>query len=247
MESTNIHEVIIDKDNLQTISADAAFYAFIGDRLYVPFAKFVAEEDQNQFYQKFQECTGERFMMRLSGENGKRAYYARIKEGPSENSVAVLLLYAETLVETRNRLQKAVSIKNALLEMYNDMYFEYEPENGMIRLYTVERNEQNAEYIPLEEFERRLTLHTDEKQKKDVRELITNIKMGTRRFEMRADRNLLNGNKEDCLMIISLMSLYEKGVFLIAVGCIHIGREFGQGVRRRTEVDSLTGLITKAD
>ncbi len=248
MESTNIHEVIINKDNQQTISADAAFYSFIGDRLYFPFAKFVAEEDQNLFYQKFQECTGERFVLRLSDEEGKQGYYfVRIKEGPSENSVAVLLLYAELLVETQNRLQKALSIKNALLEMYNDIYFEYEPENEMIRIYTVDRNEQNAESIPLEEFERRLMLHTDEKQKKDVRELITNIKIGTRRFEMRSDRNLLNGDEEDCLTIISLTSLYEKGVFLLAVGCIHTGREFGQGVKRKNEVDSLTGLITKAD
>ena len=248
MESTNIHEVIINKDNQQTISADAAFYSFIGDRLYFPFAKFVAEEDQNLFYQKFQECTGERFVLRLSDEEGKQGYYfVRIKEGPSENSVAVLLLYAELLVETQNRLQKALSIKNALLEMYNDIYFEYEPENEMIRSYTVDRNEQNAESIPLEEFERRLMLHTDEKQKKDVRELITNIKIGTRRFEMRSDRNLLNGDEEDCLTIISLTSLYEKGVFLLAVGCIHTGREFGQGVKRKNEVDSLTGLITKAD
>lgn len=187
-------------------------------------------------------------MLRLSDEEGKQGYYfVRIKEGPSENSVAVLLLYAELLVETQNRLQKALSIKNALLEMYNDIYFEYEPENDMIRIYTVDRNEQNAESIPLEEFERRLMLHTDEKQKKDVRELITNIKIGTRRFEMRSDRNLLNGDEEDCLTIISLTSLYEKGVFLLAVGCIHTGREFGQGVKRKNEVDSLTGLITKAD
>lgn len=248
MESINIHEVIINKNDLQTISADAAFYAFIGDRLYLPFAKFVAEEDQNLFYQKFHECNGERFMLRLSGENGEQSYYySRIKEGPSENSVVVLLLYAESLVETRNRLQKAVSIKNALLEMYNDTYFEYEPENGMVRIYTVVRNEQNAEIFSLEEFERRLMLYTDEKQKKDVRELITNIKLGTRRFEMRSDRNLLNGDDKDCLTMISVMSIYEKGVFSIAVGCIHAGREFGQGVQRKTEVDSLTGLITKAD
>lgn len=248
MESTNIHEVIINKDDLQTISADAAFYAFIGDRLYLPFAKFVAEEDQNLFYQKFHECSAERFLLRLSGENGKqRFYFARIKEGPSENSVAVLLLYAESLVETRNRLQKAVSIKNALLEMYNDTYFEYEPENEMIRIYTVAKSEQNVESFSLEEFERRLMLHSDEKQKKDVRELITNIKIGTRRFEMRSDRNLINGDDEECLMIISVMSIYEKGVFSMAVGCIHAGREFEQGVQRKTEVDSLTGLLTKAD
>lgn len=74
MESTNIHEVIINKDNQQTISADAAFYSFIGDRLYFPFAKFVAEEDQNLFYQKFQECTGERFVLRLSDEEIGRAH-----------------------------------------------------------------------------------------------------------------------------------------------------------------------------
>lgn len=248
MESSNIHEIIINKDNMQVISADAAFYSFLGDRLYVPFEKLVIEEDKEVFYQKFRECSGERFMMRLIGENGKKGcYFSRIKEGTSENSVTVLLLYAEGLVETRNRLKKTVSVQNAFLEMYNDTYFEYEPESNKISLYTLERGEQNVKCFPLEEFERRLMLYADEKQKEDVHEFIMNIKIGARRFELRADRNLLTGESENCFMAVSARSLYEKGVFRIAAGCIHIGRELGQNVQKKMEVDSLTGLLTKAD
>lgn len=248
MKSINIHEIIINKNNLHIISADAAFYAFMGERLYVPFDKFVLEEDTKIFYQKFCECTGERFMIRLIGENGKRGcYFSRIKKGPSEDSVAVLLLYAEGLVEMRNQLKKTVSIRNALLEIYGDTYFEYEPKSNTLRIYTMEKNEQNIEYLQLEEFERRLMANADEKQQAEVHELITNIKTGARRFEMRADKNLLNKNDENRLMTINAMSLYEKGTFSIAVGCIHTGREFGQDIRRKTEVDSLTGLLTKAD
>ncbi len=248
MESINIHEVIISKDNLHIISADAAFYSFMGDRLYLPFEKFVTEEDKKVFHTKLCECNGERFMMRLLGENGKKGcYFSRIKEGPSENSVAVLLLYAEELVETRNRLKKAVSVRNALLEMYNDTYFEYEPKDGMIRIYTMGRMEQNVENFNPDEFERRLTISADEKQKKDVHEFITNIKIGTRRFELRADRNLMKKDGEESPMTISAMALYEKGVFSLVVGCIHIGPAPVQDVQRKIEVDSLTGLITKAD
>ncbi|MCM1385807.1 MAG: GGDEF domain-containing protein [Bacillus sp. (in: Bacteria)] len=248
MESTNIHEVIVNKDNMQTISADAAFYSFMGERLYLPFEKLVMEEDKKVFSREFKECNGERFMMRLVGENGKQGvYFSRVKEGPSENSIKILLLYAESLVEIRSQLQKTVSIRNAILGMYNDTYFEYEPENGMIRMYTMEIGEQNVERFPLEEFERRLTVHADENQKKDVHELIVNIKTGMRRFEMRAGKNLISEEGEDCLMTIGIKSVYEKGVFSIAVGCIHIGRDFGQDIRKKIELDSLTGLVTKAD
>ena len=133
MKSINIHEIIINRNNLHIISADAAFYAFMGERLYVPFEKFISEEDKKTFYQKFRECTGERFMMRLIGENGKRGcYFSRIKNGPSKDSVEVLLLYAEELVEIRNQLKKTISIRNAMLEMYGDTYFEYEPENDSL-------------------------------------------------------------------------------------------------------------------
>lgn len=248
MKSVNIHEVIINKDNLHIISADAAFYSFMGERLYIPFEKFVMEEDQKIFQQKFCECTGERFMIRLIGESGDYGcYFSRIKKGPSESSVAILLLYAEKLVEIRNQLTKTVSIRNALLEMYHDTYFEYEPEQDRLRIYTMEKNEQDVECLSLEEFERRLMTHADEKQQNDVRELITNLKSGTRRFEMHIDKNLLYGDDENCLMTINAMSLYEKGVFSIAVGYIHIGREFEQSIQRKTEIDSLTGLIAKAD
>ncbi len=248
MKSNNIHEIILNRDNLHIISADAAFYAFMGERLYVPFEKFIIEEDKKIFYQKFCECTGERFIIRLTGDNGNRGcYFSRIKKGPSEDSVAVLLLYAEGLVEIRNQLKKTVSIRNAVLEMYGDTYFEYEPKSNALRIYTVEKREQTLECLLLEEFEQRLIAHADEQQQKDVHELITNIKTGARRFEMRADKNLLDDNGADCLMTINAMSLYEKGVFSITVGCIHIGRDFGQEIQRKVEVDSLTGLLAKAD
>lgn len=248
MESTNIHEVIISKDNRQVLSADAAFYAFMGERLYVPFEKFVAQEDKKTFHQKFEECRGERFMMRLAREDGKENFYfSRIQKGPSENSAAVFLLYAEKLVETQKQLQKTVSIRNAFLKMYHDTYFEYEPADGMIRLYTMERCEQNVERLSLEDFERRLMRYANEEQSRDIRELIMNIKTGARRFEMRADRNLLAGDEENCLMTVNATSLYEKGVFSLVAGCIHVGRDYGQNVQRKIEVDSLTGLATKAD
>lgn len=248
MESINIHEIIISKEDMQVISADAAFYYFMGDRQYVAFDKFVVEEDKKLFLQKLKECTGERFMMRLTGENGKCGYYfTQIQGGTSEDSATVLLLYAESLVEMRNRLIRTLSIQNAILEMYNDIYFDYEPKTGMIRLYTMEKGEQSIENFPLEEFERRLSVYADEKQKKDVHEFITNIKLGKRRFEMQTNRNLLKGGSEDCLMTLGAESLYEKGVFSIVAGCIHIGNDYGQSILRKTEVDSLTGLIIKAD
>lgn len=191
MNSINIHEIILDKGTLQILSADAAFYAFMGERLYVPFEKFIPEEDQKTFYQKLSDCSGERFMVRLIGENGKKSFYfSRIKAGPSQSSVSVFLLYAEALVEIRSQLKKSVSIKNALLELYHDTYFEYEPSNDTIRLYTLERCEQNIGSYPLEKFECRLMLHADEEQKKTIHEFITSLRIGARRFEMCANRNL---------------------------------------------------------
>ncbi len=53
MKSINIHEIIVNKENMQIISADAAFYAFMGDRMYVPFEKFVIEEDKDSFIRNF--------------------------------------------------------------------------------------------------------------------------------------------------------------------------------------------------
>ncbi len=248
MKSINIHEIIVNKENRQVISADAAFYGFLGDRQYMAFEKFIVEEDKNLFLQKFEECTGERFMMRLMDENGKSGYYfAQIKSGTSEENVTVLLLYAESLVDVRDKMVRLLYIQNTILEMYNDIYFDYAPETGMIRLYTMEKGEQSIENFPLEEFERRLTVYADENQKKDVHELIVNIKMGKRRFEMRADRNLFKQEGGDCLMTIGAESIYEKGMFYFVAGCIHIGKDYGQNVQKKTEVDSLTGLIIKAD
>lgn len=248
MESINIHEITVNKETMQIVSADAAFYSFVGDRTYASFEKFVIEEDKEVFHQHFKKCSGERFMMRLIWENGSQGcYFSRIMKGSSEESVEILLLYAEELVEVRHRLQKTVSIRNAILELYNDTYFEYEPKGDSIRIYTMERGEQNVEKFSLDEFERRLTAHADEKQKSDVRELILNIRLGTHRFEMRTDKNLLDENNADCLMMISVKSIYEKGIFFMAVGSIHTGREFIQDVQKKVEPDSLTGLIAKAD
>ena len=248
MESTNIHEVIISRNGLQVQSADAAFYAFMGERLYVPFEQFVIEEDKNIFRRNLLACSGERFMMRLLGEDGReRSYFSRIREGQSEDSLTVLLLYAEKLVETQKQLQKTVSIQNAFLKMYQDTYFEYEPGGGTIRLYTIDRSAQNVELLSLEEFEDRLMLYASETQKKEVRQFIMNIKTGVRRFEMRVDRNLLTGSGENCLMTVNATSIYDKGALTTVAGCIHLGKGSENDVQKKVEVDSLTGLITKED
>lgn len=248
MKNTDIHEIIALKKGFDILSADTEVYTFIGQRLYDTFDQLIFEEDRKKFYEQMETSSEEEFLLRLLQEDGETVYFfTRIKEGTAATNVIIQLIYAEGIVESEHQLKQTVAIKNELLGLYQDTYFEYMPKDDTIKIYTVDKREQNIVTDPLTVFEQNLLKRAGEEDVKDIRQFINNIRCGTRRFGLQSGRNLVNDEEQISSTTIQASSVYENGELRMVVGYIHLGPEYRQSVHKQVEVDSLTGLLAKAE
>lgn len=248
MQSTEVHKVIVSRDNFDILSADTGFYAFMGERLYYTFNRFVAAQDREMFDGHFRRCSREHFFLRLINVNGQNEYFfARITEGTSKDNCVVELIQVEDLVESEKRLRKDIVSKNAILELYNDAYFEYSPAENRVRLYTAGKSAQDDVYCTLDKLEEHMVFCAGEEDLEGIHQMIRDIASGTRNFGLDASRDLLNNDPNIAATSIRGKSIYENGELSGVVGYFHFGVSVNQNGRKKLELDSLTGVLSKAE
>lgn len=248
MRKTDIHEVIVTKHGYNILSADTEFYVFIGERLYEAFDRLILEEDRKLFYQQMEMVSEEEFLLRLLLEDGGHSYFfVRIKEGTAKTNAVIHLINTAGIVEAEQGLRQMISVKNTLLELHRDTYFECNLSDDTIKLYTLGKSKQNVAVDSLEQFERNLLKRASEKDRNKIQQFIRDIRHGVRRFGLQADRNLVNDEEQISSTTIQAASLYENGRLVVVAGYIHLGPEYRQNLHRSVEMDSLTGLMAKAE
>lgn len=248
MKNSDTHEIIINKKSFDILSADTSFYSIIGKRLYYTFDRLVFESDLPVLVSHIKECNNGRFIIRiLSEENECLNFFARVSPTNAGDQVAVRLMCADELVESDIQLRHLLNIKNKILELYNDDYFEYCPEDNLIKIYSINKYEQEIDTVSFDEFEKNIRLNAGESEIEAVDKFISAIKSGNREFELCVEQNIIDENTDADMTVIKGSSIYVDGKYYLAVGYIHLGSKSGQNVRKKIEVDSLTGLIPKAE
>ncbi len=248
MGNNVIHDVIMDMEDYSVLSADSDFYQFIGNRSMDPMDRFVVEEDHDVFLHYIRNRVMDQwFLLRLCNEEGDKVYFsAQLKEGTSEENVRIWLIDAERLLESERTQSYDLKRQNALFQLYGDTYFAYDPLKDVVRLYHVENKERDIYVITLQEFEDFLVRHAGEKTR-EIHQLIQDLRGGTRKFVLQSNRNLINDDDRIVCTTVRGASIYEDGKYIVGVGFVHLGTEYQQNWRRQTEVDSLTGLMAKAE
>lgn len=248
MKNTDIHEVIVTRHGFNILSADTEFYIFIGERLYDAFDRLILEEDRKLFYQQMETASGEEFLLRLLSEDGGSSYFfVRVKEGTAKTNAVIYLINTAGIVEAEQGLRQMISVKNTLLELHRDTYFECNPSDDTIKLYTLGKSKQNVVVDSLEQFERNLLRRALEKDVNKIRQFIRDIRHGARRCDLQADTNLVNDEEQISSTTIQAASLYENGRLTVVAGYIHLGPEYRRNIHKSIEMDSLTGLMAKAE
>lgn len=248
MRRTDIHEIIVTRRGFNILSADREFYAIIGERLYDAFDQLILEEDRTVFYRQIELASGEEFLLRLLLEDGRYSYFfVRIMEGTARSNAVIHLINTAGIVEAEQGLRRTISVKNALLELYRDTYFEYNPSDDTIKIYTLGKSKQNVVVHSLEQFEGNLLKRAQEKDVNQIRQFIRDMRHGGRRFGLQADVNLVNDEEQISGTTIQAASVYENGRLVLVAGYIHLGPEYRQNLHKSVEMDSLTGLMAKAE
>lgn len=248
MDNTNIQEVIVQTNNYEIVSADTAFYAFMKKRFYYTFDRLVCEEDRPILYRHVEGMLKDSFAVRLLNGQEKAVYFlVQIYPCDVGGCVKLKLIQADGLLDSVKHMNNRMDAQNYILELYNDYYFEYNVEGNHFHIYSRNRLEQTICSVTLEELEERFKGNCTPEDMDKLEAFFAALRTGRHELELDAAGNILDGQIETDITEIRGRSIYEDGVYRMAVGYIHQGNEGGLIVRKKIERDSLTGVLAKGE
>lgn len=247
MQGIDSHEIVIDKKTHTLISGDPEAERIVKGRDLGPFEYNVSEEYRELFKQNVEKCDGTWFPSRLRYGENNAYFYIRATEGETDDTIALKVVGIDSLYENCNMLDNMLTACKAQLDLYEDVYFGYDPVEEMVDVFhTQEANFDGGRYT-LDEFEQLLTGKASEKQKSEVKGFINQMRSKTGRFSVRVDGNLLNDDSNSNITKLEGAFVYFEKEKEGVVGHIHLGRTRGKFVAASIKHDSLTGLVDKAD
>lgn len=247
MESNSVYELKINKNTYDIISANTAFYAFMGTRLYSTFNQLVEKPDEERLADYIEG--GERVLMTLVAEDGGTEKCLAMFSACDDALVDIRLFVLDEMQKWERQVRRQVRKKNEILCLYGDYYFEYEVAEDKVRIYAADRFEQNVLDVSLAEFEQKLMERADDKNRGDVGKLIDTLRRGTERFAINIAGDILN-IKETAFTLMKGISCYEDGEYIYSTGYIHFWNERSVDSaesKRALERDYLTGVLTKKE
>ena len=247
MESKNIYEVKLNQNTYDVISADTAFYGFMGQRLYYTFDRLIDAADVQHLATYMRGA--EDVAITLIGEDGTpmRCVASFTAMDDTMTDVSLIRLDGIRRWERQNRFR--MDKKNGILGLYGDYYFDYDVAEDHFRIYAADRYEQNMLTLHLADFESQLKERADDSNRQEIDKLIQALRSGTERFVINVAGDVLK-LKDTAFTLFKGLSAYEDGRYVYATGYIHFWNERSAEVEESTralERDYLTGVLTKAE
>ncbi|MBQ9120342.1 MAG: GGDEF domain-containing protein [Lachnospiraceae bacterium] len=241
--------LVIDRNNFDVLSADTSFYTYMGQsRLYYTFDCLVAEEDREMFVHRAKAADFGNFYMRMIATDGRiLPFYAMMSEGTCLEQARLMLIDVEQVIVGQQEVNEQMAVRDKILELYGDDLFVCDLKKGQIRLLSKYNIAAEEKQISFEEMEALLKVHVPQNREDDVCEFLAAIKTGKRYFEICVNGNLLNQKQEAKYTILRGGTVYRNGEIVCAAGYIQRRIEQTSSSIRKTELDLLTGVLSKSE
>lgn len=248
MYKGNAYEVKVNSKTFDILSANTAFYGFIGSRLYNTFDKLV-ESSWAKLLPEYIEQAQTVILPLITEDGDSKNTLALFDSRENEEITDIKMIVLDEMQEWEWNLKNQVTKKNAILRLYNDYYFEYDVIQNHMRVYAADRFEANIMVMSLEDFEKKLLERADESNMSDVKKLVGILRNGGERFAVNIAGDILN-IRETAYTLVKGMSIYENGEYVYTTGYIHFWSERSVASAENKpalERDYLTGVLTKAE
>ncbi|MDD6572682.1 MAG: GGDEF domain-containing protein [Thermoflexaceae bacterium] len=250
----NFFEVKVKSTTFDIVTANTAFYQFLGRRLYNTFDMLMPQADREMLQEKIQKNQEEQgFLLHLSDENGN--FYemaAGIEKYDASGTVTIQMARIDCLYHENRQLKFEIKEYNALLSQFNSISYIYDRKTDTITSFQFKPEKHVVETISLEKWREKTITMLNESEVMKIDSLFSDLRNGIRSFEYNISGvgDYTTGTatfhfEQQKSTKITGMALYHKDVHVKTVGNVRIsGMHYANETVRR---DQLTGLILKED
>jgi diguanylate cyclase (GGDEF)-like protein len=247
MDNINLREIVISADSHSIISADSGSYGIVKSDTLDSFENYVTKEYREDFLNNIALAKDSWFPTKMITDHGEEMFYVRASKTAGTGMIKLMVANIEELMEAHYKLVHQVSANNAQLNLYEDVFFEYDPSSGLVEVSNTDITDFDSGTYSLYEFETLLCKRAGSRQIHIIKGFIGQIESKVGRFSVRIDANILNDDTS-----VTYTSLEGAFVFFDkerdgVVGHIHLGRTKGRAYAASIKHDSLTGLVDKTD
>ncbi|MDC7294059.1 GGDEF domain-containing protein [Butyrivibrio sp. DSM 10294] len=247
MQEINSHEIVIDAKNHTMISGDSKADRILKEVGSVPFEQCVTEGYRDLFLQNLKDKKGVWFPTELRYDDEFAYFYIKAEQGETKDTVLLKIVSLDGLLDSQQDMSRTIRSYRAQLDIYEDVFFEYDPKTGMVEVFNAQEAYFEAGSYSIDAFEELLLKQASDKQISAVKSFVSQIRSKTGRFGVKVTGNLLNDDTSlNVTMLEGGFVFFDKereGV----VGHIHLRSSKGKLVAASIKHDSLTGLVDKAD
>ena len=246
MKDVSFYDIVISKKDQKIVSADAWIYDQLGSYAVKPMNELIAVEDMDIYLNNIKNCDGNWYPSKFLCPH--TMYYTYMKAAKeNENFIRLTIVNADDLLNAHSALMKTINIFQAQLDMYEDVYFVYTPDDDSVSVFNTEVSDFQTKLYSLNEFEQILLSRAEGDQIDSVKSFITQIKAGVGRSTTTVKGNLLNDNPDVSHTILDeSFVFYDKDTNGV-VGHIQLLRNQGAIKINSIKHDSMTGLLDKSD
>lgn len=238
----SIYELKYKRPSYDIVTANTAFYTFLGGRLYFCFDSILSEDSKELLEKKVEEGAYNRpFVLNVFPEQGEAlpmvCYLAQL-DIPDQTELHMIEM--ERLFEGYCFLLEDAKEKEILLSQFDCVYFEYECATDTISLYEPEAVKELPDTMGLQQWQENMAASLTGECREKLERLVYDLRNGVRSFyhcftEMGEGKN----------RILTGTAVYAGGVHVKTIGTIGSPTiKMSEDMVRR---DQLTGLYLKED
>ena len=246
MKDVSFYDIVISKKNQKIISADAWIYDAFGSYATKPMNEMIAIEDMEIYQNNIKNCDGNWYPSKIICPD--TMYYTYIKAvRENDDYIRLTVVNAADLLNSHSTLMKTINIFQAQLDMYEDVFFSYTPEQDTVQVFNTDISDFETKIYSINDFEDVLLKRANSEQEEKVRGFIIQVKSGVGRSSTTIEGNLLNDDPSVSHTVLDESFVFydkdTKGV----VGHIQLLKAGSAIQINSTKHDSLTGLLDKSD
>ncbi len=239
---------ISDNDHV-IITADPALYKVLRSGIFDSFDDYIHDDYKKVFSENLALADNNWFPARILADDGSDLFLIRVsrKKTRKTSILRMTMISVDELFDSHAHLEEAVSTYKSQLELYDDVFFNFDLNAQTVTLANTQIADFDAGVYSIEQIEELLCQKVSPDKKDDVKSFIGQAKSKVGHFCTRIEANLINNDSKYLATILEASYVFFSNGKEHVVGHMHLEHKRKNANTSSLKRDSLTGLLEKTE